>query len=831
MSVIIRLQNLPWSANAADIRTYFSGLSIPEGGVHIIGGEQGDAFIAFSTDEDARQAMLKDNGKLKEVKIKLFLSSRTEMLRVIEQARQQAMKIHSLMHIPNQPTNIPSVMSKTIAAPEETPENVKEDLNKAKDDDNRRDKRDRSTSRGRSRGRGSDSDRSHEKSRSRSYRDRERDRRRRDRSRSRSRTRSRDRYRSRRSRSRDRKRNSRDSDSKDAPRNNRNRDNRNLDRQDNKEGHGNGNMQDWNQSQFQPKLPDPPAIPPKLLQMHQNGKELSPTNASMPFMDLEKRGGFPFPNQMAPLIPPFPPMQQMRPREGGWPAMPIPPMIDPSQLAMQRPPMMNNMNTVMFPTPNMMSEAPPFDSSWRMNQMPPIETQVEPVIENSDLCVEIRGLPLNASYIDVKKLFDGLIIPSDGIKMINDTHGYRTGIAYVKFSNANHKKSALNQNGKKVRSNIVEVLHLRDTIYKTAVDNFKPDKDVILNSVDMDIDNSDVNEEKWPPTGNKHVSAEHDTSKHLLPKHEMSRKEDLLRTNWIILKGLPMGTNERDVFEYFRDKNLSLIQVFFVHNNVGLSIPDAYCCFLSNEDADKAASINNPVMGRTQFSILKTSREDAERATMTSFPQEPWNQGCRQVGGNNSVPQSFPPRVAVCPENINPHQNIKAWRQPNEDRFKKNDNFMEGRFKDPRNDSFSGRGGSTNFRGGGRMNRFGNGPMGNNGPPMNGPMKGRMNQRNRGPSPPAYIDGDMLENFGQRGCVVSLENIHFKADIEEIMDFFKEYNIEHDDVIRRFDDKGRPTGDARVALQSPAEAMRAVRELNFRQLRGRTVKVSLLDVH
>ncbi|GLH01018.1 RNA-binding protein 12 [Gryllus bimaculatus] len=47
MSVIIRLQNLPWSANALDIRQYFRGLSIPEGGVHIVGGEQGDAFIAF----------------------------------------------------------------------------------------------------------------------------------------------------------------------------------------------------------------------------------------------------------------------------------------------------------------------------------------------------------------------------------------------------------------------------------------------------------------------------------------------------------------------------------------------------------------------------------------------------------------------------------------------------------------------------------------------------------------------------------------------------------------------------------------------------------------
>lgn len=47
MSVIIRLQNLPWAANAADIRQYFQGLSIPEGGVHIVGGEKGDAFISF----------------------------------------------------------------------------------------------------------------------------------------------------------------------------------------------------------------------------------------------------------------------------------------------------------------------------------------------------------------------------------------------------------------------------------------------------------------------------------------------------------------------------------------------------------------------------------------------------------------------------------------------------------------------------------------------------------------------------------------------------------------------------------------------------------------
>ncbi|KAB7503998.1 RNA-binding protein 12 [Armadillidium nasatum] len=97
MSVIIRLQNLPWSANAHDIREFFKGLSIPEGGVHIVGGELGDAFIAFSSDEDARLAMQKSGTSLKGIQITLLLSSRTEMQKVIEAARQQAMGMQTFM--------------------------------------------------------------------------------------------------------------------------------------------------------------------------------------------------------------------------------------------------------------------------------------------------------------------------------------------------------------------------------------------------------------------------------------------------------------------------------------------------------------------------------------------------------------------------------------------------------------------------------------------------------------------------------------------------------------------------------------------------------------
>lgn len=86
-SVIIRLQNLAWEARSHDIRQFFSGLIIPDGGVHIIGGPEGDAFIAFQSDEDARKAMLKNGELLCGNQIRLLLSSKNEMYGIITQAK------------------------------------------------------------------------------------------------------------------------------------------------------------------------------------------------------------------------------------------------------------------------------------------------------------------------------------------------------------------------------------------------------------------------------------------------------------------------------------------------------------------------------------------------------------------------------------------------------------------------------------------------------------------------------------------------------------------------------------------------------------------------
>ncbi|XP_078482294.1 swan [Ciona intestinalis] len=94
--VVIRLKHLPLAAGTFDIRQFFSGLRIPDGGVHIIGGTDGTAFILFSTDEDARQAMMRDGQHVRATAIKLMLSSHTEMKTVIEHSQRICEELRGL---------------------------------------------------------------------------------------------------------------------------------------------------------------------------------------------------------------------------------------------------------------------------------------------------------------------------------------------------------------------------------------------------------------------------------------------------------------------------------------------------------------------------------------------------------------------------------------------------------------------------------------------------------------------------------------------------------------------------------------------------------------
>ncbi|XP_070988878.1 RNA binding motif protein 12Bb isoform X1 [Oncorhynchus clarkii lewisi] len=86
MAVVIHLQGLRITAGSEDVRNFFTGLKIPDGGVHIIGGEREEAFIIFASDEDARRAMTRSEGSIKGFPVHLRLSSKTEMQAVLKQS-------------------------------------------------------------------------------------------------------------------------------------------------------------------------------------------------------------------------------------------------------------------------------------------------------------------------------------------------------------------------------------------------------------------------------------------------------------------------------------------------------------------------------------------------------------------------------------------------------------------------------------------------------------------------------------------------------------------------------------------------------------------------
>ncbi|XP_056330835.1 RNA binding motif protein 12Bb [Danio aesculapii] len=89
MAVVIRLQGLRVTAGSEDIRNFFTGLRIPDGGVHIIGGELEEAFIIFASDDDARRAMARSGGCIKGSPVNLLLSSKSEMQSVLEESTRR----------------------------------------------------------------------------------------------------------------------------------------------------------------------------------------------------------------------------------------------------------------------------------------------------------------------------------------------------------------------------------------------------------------------------------------------------------------------------------------------------------------------------------------------------------------------------------------------------------------------------------------------------------------------------------------------------------------------------------------------------------------------
>lgn len=618
-----------------------------------MGGEKGDAFIAFSTDEDARQAMEKDGGKIKEIRIKLFLSSRTEMQRVIEQARSQNLALQATVPAP-QPTI-------QVAKPVVKETDRRRPADRSRSPERRRDRDKSPVDRDRSSRRSS----RRERSRSRSPR------RLRDRERERHTERSK---RDERRRSEELSKSARDEDVRSLP---------------TAEQLGISRDRDIDKRQILPNgdvgtpLPDMRAISaylpsetptaptvatftttsypanysmnstyPSASHVERTRLERVPAslpkefdsikpsdshwNTSFPHAESKKeawdenrRGllGPPpnayehekpfigekrsFPNSEPPLprgryaitteiaetkFPPYTTQSHIEERvrpENIDSLLPRPPATthreDYDVYRDQRTARLEDPAPSRYDEPRIAAEERSLpgvnrDHSHHSSQL--IDPAFDPYTRSLGSCVEIRGMPYNVNYKDVREFFRGLYLPSDGLKLVNDENGHRTGVGFVRFSNEHDASEALKRNGQYMGNSFVEILKCPDEIFENAVDSYVPAS-------------------RKPPPSNTLITK--------IPPKE----EDLC----ILLKGLPYQCKEDAIINFF--DGLSILDVFIEYDRSGRAVGTGFVEFGSYEDFQAAMNMNRHTIGHRYIELSVASKEMMNEARKNSSHSRP----------------------------------------------------------------------------------------------------------------------------------------------------------------------------------------------------------------
>lgn len=78
-------------------------------------------------------------------------------------------------------------------------------------------------------------------------------------------------------------------------------------------------------------------------------------------------------------------------------------------------------------------------------------------------------------------------------------------------------------------------------------------------------------------------------------------------------------------------------------------------------------------------------------------------------------------------------------------------------------------------------------------------------------------------DFGTPGCVVMVSNLCYRASIDDILDEFREFDLKADQIIRRYNDFGQPTGNACINFNSVEDAIKACDDYNKALIMNRPV--------
>ena len=258
----------------------------------------------------------------------------------------------------------------------------------------------------------------------------------------------------------------------------------------------------------------------------------------------------------------------------------------------------------------------------------------------------------------------------------------------------------------------------------------------------------------------------------------------VVRSNCLYVYGLPTTVTITDIIQFFSDTSVFPDKIHILYSKFGRPTGESYCEFGSAQQASAAMVKNQTYMGLNLVCV-----ESINRSLMIQAITKPMQQHCNNQhqgmswGGGGGPPS---------------RQQHHHQRPPQSQQYGGHKN-----------------GGPPPYGGGGDRPQQQQFNM-NNGRSRGGGGDG-YTPRMRGP-----------EWFGQPGCVIALDNVPYGADVQQIVDFFEGFELNSQNVIWRFNDFGKPTGEARVNLTNPQEASRAVWTLQNKMIFNRPIRLKLL---
>lgn len=101
-------------------------------------------------------------------------------------------------------------------------------------------------------------------------------------------------------------------------------------------------------------------------------------------------------------------------------------------------------------------------------------TAIDLTEDDHNCCVMISNLDKTTGYGEIRRFFQGLPVRQNGLKMINSNLGKRTGVAYVRFHRPESRKFSIMRSGQVLNGAKVEVVTLGDEEFEQAVDSYRP---------------------------------------------------------------------------------------------------------------------------------------------------------------------------------------------------------------------------------------------------------------------------------------------------------------------------------------------------------------------